>query len=59
MFSQTHKQTSIPSKSAGCRSGPAEKQDSLEADLGAVTYTRQLLMAPQMTQLLILSTNTP
>ena len=32
-FSHTHNLTSIPSRSAGCRPGPAEKLDSLGADL--------------------------
>lgn len=57
-FSHTLNLRSIPSRSAGCRAGPAEKQNALGADLEAVRYTRYLLMTPLRTQSLIHSTNT-
>lgn len=52
-FSHTCNLRSVPLRSASCRAGPAEKQNSLGTDLKAVIYTRQLLMALHRTQSLI------
>lgn len=58
-FSHTRSLRSVPSRSAGCRADPAGQQDSLGADLQAVSCTSHLLMTPHRTHPLIHSTNTP
>lgn len=57
-FSHIHNLRSIPSGGAGCRAGPAEKQNSVGADLEAVRYIRHLLMVSPRAQTSIHSTNT-